>query len=694
MKFPLSWLQEYIDCFVPPVQIARLLTMAGVEVDGFEPLSHPLEEGGELQKSADTLFNVSITPNLGHCSSIIGLARELAATTRAKVRYTPVVIPDGDISSNLSVCVTVEDSTLCPRYACRRISGVTIDTSPRWLSRRLESCGFRSVNNVVDITNYVLLEMGQPLHPFDCGKIAQHALIVRSALPGERLCTLDGKERLLQTGDIVICDKEKPLALAGIMGGSSSEVTLDTVDILLESAWFSPQAIRRTSKRLGVSSEASRRFERGCDPNAVVAALDRAALLIQQLCGGEIAQGVVDIYPVPAQSRTICCSLERINKLLGLRISLGDVENIFVRLECSIAAAGPNELAVTVPSYRNDLIGEVDLIEEVARLYGYDRFDKAAAPYKESMLPHVPLFLLERKAREHLLKEGLQEFITCDLISPTLVEAINDPAQAAGELITVVNPSSIEQSVLRPTLLPGLLQLIKYNIDHHNCDVSGFEIGKIHFRQQMHYFERTAVSIALTGKGSPHCWDHESREVDFFDLKGMVEDLFLALGLKGMHVVVNNLSVLHPGRQAALFLGSQELGSLGEVHPTLLRRLGIDQRVFFAEINLSEFLHQAKAPIKMSPMPQYPASERDWTVTIPEELPIERLIAALRATASALVEDIFLLKPPYRSDKVGVGKKNVSLRFVYRDSEKTIGQASVDAEHLKVTTYAMTQLGV
>lgn len=692
MKFPLSWLQEYIDCFSPPAQIARLLTMAGIEVEGFEP-SNSFEESGGLQKTADTIFNVAITPNLGHCASIIGLARELAAAMRGKVRYTPVVIPDSDICANLSLCVSVEDSTLCPRYACRRISGVTVGTSPRWLTQRLESSGFRSVNNVVDITNYVLLEMGQPLHPFDFEKIAQQTLVVRSARPGESLCTLDGKECLLESGDILICDKEKPLALAGIMGGRSSEVTSATVDILLESAWFNSKAIRRTSKRLGINSEASRRFERGCDPNAIIAALDRAALLIQQLCGGEINQGVIDIYPVPAQPRTICCSIECINQLLGLRLSLGDIENIFARLECTTASLSVDELAVTVPSYRNDLQSQIDLIEEVARLYGYDRFDKAAAPYRGSTLPHVPLFSLERNVREHLLKEGLQEFITCDLINPTVVEIINDPAQAAGELITILNPSSIEQSILRPTLLPGLLQLIKYNIDHQNCDVSGFEIGKIHFRQQEHYFERTAVSIALTGRRSPLCWDQEDQSMDFFDLKGMVESLFRALGVHGLHVVANNLSVLHPGRQAALFVASQELGSIGEVHPTLLRRLGINQRVFFAEINLSELLHQVKHSIKMTPLQQYPASERDWTVTVPEEFPLERLIKALRATASPLVENIFLLKL-YRSDKVGVGKKNVSLRFIYRDSEKTIEQASVDAEHLKLTTYAMTQLGV
>lgn len=808
MKFPLSWLKEYVNCEQSPLQIARQLTRAGIEVDEIKTVDllctdvvvvevlsttpHPqaeklsvatvsdgtnnyqvvcgapncrpgirtalakvgasivdssgkknlinkaairgvdsfgmlcsakelgigLESSGIIEFAeqiavgeevasiyADTEFNVSLTPNLGHCSSVMGIASELAAFTGDKL-LNPFdnSAPFHSLDPS-KLKIKIEEPSLCPIYCCCLIQNVSVAPSPFWLQKRLESCGIRSINNVVDATNYVLLEMGQPLHAFDNEKI-RNGINVRRATPGESLVTLDQKKRVLSQEDLVIADEEKILALAGIMGGANSEVSAATRHILIESASFNPGTIRRTCKSQGLYTDASRRFEKGSDPNAASVALSRAAQLIREIAGGELV-AFSEKAAAPFPGTKIPCSVKRINALLGLQLSQNEVETIFQKLHffCEIENGGIEEMIVTVPTARNDLKKEIDLIEEVARVYGYDTFDMIEPAVSCSSLPHAPLFLYERKMRAALVMQNLEEFITCDLISPSMA-AIGGNSDES--LIKVKNPSSQEQSVLRPTLLPGILQLVRYNIDRQVRNIHGFEIGKRYVAKQEQtlpqqmlsqnnrrhslstglYVENNAVAIVLSGDSSPLTWQGAAAKVDFYDLKGSVEQFLASLSFFSPEFVPTKvLPMLHPGRQAQVIINQQNVGFLGEVHPSLLRLFAIDQRVYFAEINVDALMEQPFSELKMNSLPLFPSSERDWTVTVPEELLLSTIVEAIDGAVSLLLEGEARVIAIYRSDKIGKDKKNITFRFVYRSKEITLDQETVDQEHLRIITY-------
>lgn len=794
MKLPLSWLKEFIDLRQNPTQIAKMLTMAGLEVDAIETVKpeftkvvvgrvvevakHPdadklcvaqvtdgaatyqvvcgasncrvglktafamegatlkdekgefkikktklrgvessgmlcsacelnigagdegiiefgdhLVEGTDVAELyADTIFEISLTPNLGHCSSVLGVARELSAMTGEKLRFKDIETQE-DAWSKLShdLKVKIKDSVKCPRYACRLIKDVKVAPSPDWLQRRLLAADLRPVNNIVDVTNYVMLEFGHPLHAFDFSKVEGNEIIVRQAHEGETLVTLDNKLRALTSDDLVIGDTHKALAIAGVMGGSNSEVSEDTQIILLESAYFQPTSIRKTSKRLGIHSDASKRFERGTDPNQVVHVLNRAAAMIQAIAGGKVETGISDVHTTEFPEKVIQCRLTRVNEILGTKLGVGEVEQIFHKLGMPTHFDGRNVYSVNVPTYRNDIHEEIDLIEEVARIYGFENIPATLPKYHTNQLPHAPIFLFEQEIRERLMAEGLQEFLTCDLIGPSSLDVINGGTMPESGVIHVLNPVSIEQSILRTSLLPGLLQVIKYNIDHQNPDICGFEIGRIHFKNQDKFVEQSVAAVVLTGKNRPHAWDQKALEFDFFDLKGMVENLLKALGIKNYSFKENSLHTFHNGRQAAIFVGQLEVGSIGEVHPAIQRKLDVPQRILFAELNLHDLYPLRKTNVRLEELSRYPASERDWTITLKEEATFEKVIAIMRSFASPLLEEVTLLDI-YRSDKLGQGLKNVTFHFIYRDKQKTISQEAADMEHSQITVKSLKAL--
>lgn len=633
---------------------------------------------------ADTVFEIALTPNLGHCASVLGIARELSAVTSEPIHYPKISFHEDPACSITELLkVSVLESTQCPRYTCRLIRDVSVAPSPEWLQRRLLACGIRPVNNLVDITNYVMMEMGQPIHAFDLDCIAGKEIIVRNAEQQETLMTLDHQQRYLSSDDLLICDQSQPLALAGILGGVNSEVSEKTKHVLLESAYFRPQTIRRTSKHLGIQTEASKRFERSVDPNQVIVALDRAVTLIQEIAGGQIATGVIDRKEKEFEKKVILCRLNYINRILGTHLSVNEIEVIFQHLGMQHSWDGKNVFHVTIPTYRADIAGEIDLVEEVARIYGFDNIGKSVPHYHASSLPDAPIFSFEREIRSKLIAEALQEFITCDLIGPSSLEVVRDTSMSKESLITVLNPTSLEQSVLRTSLLPGLLHLVKYNIDHQNHNVYGFEIGRIHFKQGDQYKEQSVVGIILTGKSRPHDWELKPHDLDFYDLKGMIENVLKELGVEDLSFTANDLNTLHTGRQAAIYVGSLKIGSLGEVHPSVIRRLDVSQKIFFAEINLHDLI-QVRQPLKtLKEIPIYPASERDWTLTVPEDLLIENILSAIKSIPSRFLEAVTLIDI-YRSEKIGNGLKNVTLHLVYRDQQKTISQNDVDAEHARL----------
>jgi phenylalanyl-tRNA synthetase beta chain len=673
MKLPLSWIKEYITLDLQPEEIADILTMAGLEVDHIE----------KVEK--EVIFDISLTPNLNHCSSAIGVARELSIFTGKEIHIPSVEIIEESAPSKIQqASISILDSEKCPLYSCRIIEGVTVKESPDWLKKRLSECGIRPVNNIVDITNFVLWEMGHPLHAFDYDCIEGGKISVKNADQGERFITLDGKEHILSNDMLLIRDGSRAIALAGIMGGANSEVSEKTHNLLLESAYFQPASIRRTSKKLAIQTDASKRFERGSDPNGAIPALERATLLIQQLAGGKVILEKKVFAQSEFPEKAIPCRLSRINKVLGTNLSLSEVENSLKRLKFHYRWDRADTFTILAPTYRTDLSAEIDLIEEVGRIYGYLNIDRKPPIYHTSQLPSSDIFLFEREIRSRLIGEGLQEFLTCDLISPSALEVVQDKAIPQASIIHVLNPTSIDQSVLRPSLMPGLLQLVKYNLDRQNHSISGFEIGHIHFKNgEDNYKEQSVVGIILSGKAAPHSWDAKPTEVDFFDLKGIVENILDSLKIQNYHLRVTQLNTFHSGRQSSIFVDSLEIGSIGEIHPAVQRRLDCNQRILFAELNLHNLFKVRGTMKKMEPLPIYPNSERDWTVTLDEGMAIQELLDQIGKAASPLLEEVYLLDI-YRSDKLGKDKKNATLRFIYRDKEKTISQAEVDTEHAKI----------
>lgn len=653
----------------------------GGEHEGIMELGDSLPLGTDLSKQySDTVFEISLTPNLGHCFSVLGVARELAAGYGKQVTMPKVRIPQ---SAPNKLKVSIKDFDRCPRYASRFISGVKVAPSPEWLQKKLIAAGMRPINNVVDITNYVLLELGHPLHAFDASKIEGNEIIARSATAGESFTTLDGKERVLTHEDLVIADPKKILAIGGVMGGQDSEVTGTTTDIVLESAYFAPFTIRRSSRRLGIQTEASKRFERGADPNMVPLALDRAAEMIRDIAGGTIAD-VIDVKRSEFAPLKITCRLKRVNEILGVTLSLSEVESALNRLHMKTEATDINTLQVTVPTYRSDVTHEIDLIEEVARIYGYNNLKKEIDTYRSSEQPHSPLFLFERELRHRLCGEGLQEFLSCDLISPKLQQLIQNSDADKNRAVTVLNPVSEEQSVLRTSLMPGLLELVRYNQDHQMHDISGFEIGRVYFRGTEGYREQLVAGLVMAGKQRPNSWDQKPNQVDFFDLKGIVENVIEYLGISNTVFKKSSFNSLHPGRQASLYVGEMEIATIGEVHPSILRDLGINQPVLFAEMSLQDLMQKRKANVKMQPLAKYPGSERDWTITLTEATPIDAVFQAIHAIPSRLLETV-TLKDIFRHEtKVGKGMKNATFHFIYRDLKKTLSQEAVETEHARI----------
>ncbi|MBA3958592.1 MAG: phenylalanine--tRNA ligase subunit beta [Parachlamydiaceae bacterium] len=658
----------------------------GDESDGIMELPESYQEGTDLSSIySDTIFEISLTPNLGHCASVEGVAREISASTGVEVKYPQITLEESKaLPIAKQVKVTVNDPKGCPRYAARLITGVKVGPSPEWMQRRLIASGLRPVNNIVDITNYVVLEMGQPLHAFDFERLDGHQIIVRSARDDERFVTLDDKERILKAGDILICDANKPVAIAGVMGGKNSEVSDSTTQVLLEAAYFHPGTIRKTSKRLGLQTDASKRFERNCDPNQVLRSLNRAAMLIQQLAGDQVAEGTLDVAATTFENKAIVCRLARVNQILGVQLSLNEVEGIFKRLGFVTKLEGQEQWTVSVPTYRADITGEIDLIEEVGRIYGFENIRKKATKYSASSLPHVPIFLFEREIRTRLVAEGLQEFVTCDLIGPTMCAVAKEALMPPEAIVKVLNPTSIEQSLLRTSLLPGLLQLVKYNIDHQNHDVSGFEVGRIHFKAGEAYKEQAVAGIVLTGKSTPNHWDKKAGSIDFFEIKGIVENLLNQVNIPNITFKNKLNGTFHTGRQASIFSGDLEIGTMGEIHPTIQRRLDVTQRIYYAELNLQDLMQVRKKEQKMQPLPIYPSSERDWTITLKEETSIQTLFEIIKSIPSSLLEEVSVIDI-YRSERVGAGLKNVTLHLVYRDWTKTVEQVAVDAEHQRLT---------
>ena len=605
----------------------------------------------------DPTFDICLTPNLGYCRSIFGIARELGAQLDEVVNFLNVTVDeDLDNPAKSHIQVTNEDHEGCYQYECRVIRGVEIGESPTWLKDWLEKTGHSIINNVVDITNFVMEETGQPLHAFDGDKLPEKHIVVRPSTEGEKIVTLDGEERELDKGTLLICDGEVPIAIAGIMGGLESGITSKTNTIILEAAQFNPSSIRKSSKKLGLRSDASARFENQIDPAGIRYALDRAATLIQEIAGGHVLKGVVSQSPKPYMPRFLTARLSRINALLGTKFSLGEVETYLNRLGITSSSDGEDLYQIKAPSFRTDLHAEIDIVEEVARIYGFNNLDKKRPRHVNSPLSHHPLYLLEREVRARLVSKGLQEFMTCNLISPDLCDLELENGMFNTEYIPVMHAKSVEQSILRPSLLPGLLTSVKNNQNFGTFDIAAFEIGRTHFKEEDSYDEKSALGIVLTGKRAPLHWDQDNTEADFYDLKGVVEDLFSLLMLPELRLEESSLTTFHPGRQAGLIVRDARIGVIGEVHPASIDKLSIRGRVLFCEIDLLQVEKLRKKISTFTEMPQFPSSERDLTLTMKKTTSLKRLFEKLERINEPLLKKADLVDI-FESEKIGNDNK-------------------------------------
>ncbi len=649
--------------------------------EGIYVLEGEAPVGRELKSYlGDVLIDIDVTPNRPDCFSVAGIAREVAALTGAKLRIPPTTIPPSDFRSADLIAVEIRDPDLCPRYSAVAIRGVTIKPSPHWMQRRLYLCGVRPISNIVDVTNYVMLERGQPLHAFDGSKL-HDGIIVRRAAPGESFTTLDGEQRRLSREMLVIADHQEAVAVAGIMGGLYSEVDDSTTLVVLESANFNHTSIRRTSRELRLSTEASKRFDKGLDPELTLPSALRAADLMAQLGGGAVGQGVVDVYPQPVRPTILSISEQQVERLLGLHFGKVEMRELYESLGFQVAELD-DRLELVVPTFRRDVEGKADLCEELARIKGYDliptTLPTGAIP---EALPE-PYRHWERVARRLLTEAGLQEVITyslvdCEMPTRLTVEVGPGVAEVPQEMIRLQNPMTPEQACLRTSLLGSLLRTIASNLRHESRTYL-FELGRVYL-QPLNPLptERRTLGIAFTGPREPEAWNSHAGEGDFFDLKGMVEALLRALGIQNAGYEPARHTSLHPGRTARVVVGDRVAGYLGEVHPTVVERYDLQpHRLFAAELDFETLISLASPERSYEPLPRFPAVSHDIAVVLDEtasNAEVERLI---RESGAPLLVGVHLFDL-YRGVPIPTGKKSLAYALTYRTPGRTLTDQEV-----------------
>jgi len=673
----------------------------GDDTSGIMILPEELKVGDDLitaLKLDDHILELNVTPNRPDWLSIIGIAREVAALTDRRLRLPGVkVIEKGEKIGQLT-SVAVEAPDLCWRYTGRVITGTEIRPSPFWMRRRLESLGIRAINNAVDVTNYCLLEWGQPLHVFDFDLLEGKRIVVKRATPGERFVTLDKEERILDHDALMICDGVKSVALAGIMGGLNTEVRRDTVNLFLESALFNPQLIRKTSKRLGISTESSQRFERGVDPHGVLHAINRAAQLIFQLGGGQVAQGCLDVssdyLPLPSH---ISVTVEKVNRILGTTIEKEKMKSYLDRLGINPEEDEQGKIGVVSPSFRMDLEQPIDVIEEIARIHGYDNIPSHLPSRNPSFKGQHPFYIFEERVKRIMRANGFQEVITYSFISPHEIEALKFPSSDPHtQVLTILNPLSEDQSVMRTTLIPSLLSTMRRNIYQKNYNVKIFEMGKIYIRERGGHLptEKRMLAGLITGLRSGEVWNVQKEDVDFYDIKGCIESIMEEFNIKDFQFLSpQSISYLHPGKSCSLFIRDENIGVLGEIHPEVLSYYDLDTCALIFEIDLDSLNQFSENPRYHKPLSKYPPVYRDIALIVNSEVKAEEVRYALMGLKINLVEEVSLFDF-YQGKPIPEGKKGLAYRIKYQAYDRTLTDEEVNVLHDKITSFLIEELGV
>ena len=645
------------------------------------------------RSGGDVVYDLEVTPNRPDLNSVIGIAREIAAVTGNPLRIPECKIQNAELKIEDLIAVRIEAAELCPRYTARVIKGVKIGPSPDWLRRTLEKVGIRSISNIVDVTNYVMLECGQPLHAFDYHLIAkgtdgQPAIVVRRAAAGETFKTLDNQERTLTNEMLLIADEQKGIALAGVMGGDNTEINDQTVDVLIESAYFSPVNIRRTSKRLGLRSESSYRFERGADVGICDWASQRAAQLILETAGGQLAEGVADCHPKPAVPKQILLQFARSKELIGIGISHAEQLSFLTKLGLTILTQQPGECTFSIPSWRVDLKREVDLIEEVSRLYGVDKIPSTPPRGALGANAFDSIYDQIGDLRRLLAGLGLNEAQGQTLVAK---EECRGPAES---LVALANPLSGDMDVLRPSLLPGLLTILRHNVSRKNYDVALFEVGRVFTNVNGQPKEHRSVAIALTGQRALPFWSGGERDAKFdaYDLKGLGEEMLEQFGLRGIAFGKRAESTALFLESAAVTLGGKlPLGELGQLLPTLAKKYDLRDAVFLAEFNLDLLIARRNTAKVFKALPQFPASRRDVAMLLPEATTHEAVLQAVKQAKPANLESVELFDV-FRGKHVPEGQKSLAYALTYRAGDRTLTDAEVNAAHEQVVDAFKAQL--
>ncbi|MDI6890368.1 MAG: phenylalanine--tRNA ligase subunit beta [Thermodesulfovibrionales bacterium] len=679
MRVPFEWLKEFVDVTATAKDVADRLTMVGLEVEATETMED------------DTVLEINVTPNRPDCLSIIGIAREVSAIFRL-----PLKIPSEEIKGVLPLSdfsVEILNPELCNRYAGRVIIGVTIADSPEWIKKRLVKCGIRAINNIVDITNYVLLEYGHPLHAFDAGTLKGKKIRVAVAGPQNRIVTLDGVERDLPEDALLIWDIERPIAIAGVMGGLETEVSHKTKNIFLESAYFEPFSIRRTSKSLNLSSESSYRFERGTDIEFLENALNRAALMIKEITGGTIHE-IIDAYPVKYVPDHVKVRYERLNTLLGTDLSREEILKILGRLE--IPAEDNGEVFVVYPpAFRRDIKRDYDIAEEIARSYGYERIPVRIprSPLSTSR-PNKKIGNMLR-VREGMKKAGFTEVINYSFMSPLSLDMIAIPEEdRRRNTIALRNPLRQEESLLRTTLIPSLIENLKYNLDRGIKDIKFFEIATV-FQDigKPLPLEELRLGGILYREKVPSLWGEDAQ--GFYIAKGALESLFEELKIKGYSFITSLEPFLHKGQSSYIYVSGSYLGYLGVLAPDIVERLDLKKKrpeIVLIELNLDLLLMLIPESITYTPIPIYPYVERDIAIVVNEDITASEIKEMIRAFPLELIEEVSIFDC-YKGGNIPEGNKSLAFRIIYRSKERTLKDEEVEELHASLVKHILKKTG-
>jgi phenylalanyl-tRNA synthetase beta chain len=654
----------------------------GDDANGILVLDPKAKPGTPLAKYlglTDVVYSMEVTANRGDWLSHIGVAREIQVIAEAKASLPKIVIKESATPTRKHATIKIADAAKCRRYASRVVRNVKVGPSPKWMQDRLSAIGLRPINNIVDITNYVLMETGQPLHAFDYDTLARHTIIVKCAKEGEKFTTLDGKERNLRSDTLMICDGDKPIAIAGVMGGANTEISDRTTNVLIESANFDPGNIRRSSKYLGLSTDASQRFERGVDMEMSLYAANRAAQLLQELAGGEILKGTIDVYPRKLRAQQVNLRVSRTNGVLGTSLSPKEIVAFLRRLGIKAVKQSKEMVTFVVPSFRYDLVEEIDLIEEVARAYGYNNVETKTRTTVDFSKP-LNTASIQEGLRDYLIGAGFNEMLTYSLQDKAKGLMTGDRA------VEVLNPGSAEASVLRTSLIPGALTVVQHNRAHGMSDLRLFEIGDVFALKGekptdslSDFVEDERVIILMSGSVVPQQYGSEHRGVDFYDLKGEVQALLSKFWLdKYRFISYDTASALIEGALAVEINGTYA-GLLGKIGKSIAERFNIGDAVFVCELKVRALEGNWLSEKKLRQLPRFPSVHRDLAFVVDLEMQHEIVARTIREAGGTLLANVVLFDL-YQGDQVGAGKKSLAYALEFQPLDRTMTDREIDAE--------------